>query len=165
VRPLGGKWRPSVGKVREWHVKRWHLQGYSPCLCRLRTDGLAPVSKYWTYRSHTGVMGPISLVVCRQQRVTLPPLLQWLDQERNWVWTHGSDGRCAVDCVASPFSQQQWLYSSLLMTAWRVAICGPCKICMVVDHMRTEHGSVWRVHQVFTVECTSIRIATTLGYE
>jgi hypothetical protein len=23
-------------------------------------------------------MGPISLVACRQQRVTLPPLLQWL---------------------------------------------------------------------------------------
>jgi hypothetical protein len=35
-----------------------HLQGYSPRLSQLRTDGLAPVSKYWTYWSHTGVYGP-----------------------------------------------------------------------------------------------------------
>jgi hypothetical protein len=30
----------------------------SPYLCRLRTEGLVPVSKYWTYRSHAGVYGP-----------------------------------------------------------------------------------------------------------
>jgi hypothetical protein len=30
----------------------------SPRLCRLRTEGLVPVSKYWTYRSHAGVSGP-----------------------------------------------------------------------------------------------------------
>jgi hypothetical protein len=30
----------------------------SPRLCRLRTEGLALVRKYWTYRSHTGVYGP-----------------------------------------------------------------------------------------------------------
>jgi hypothetical protein len=55
---LGGKWRPPVGKVREWYVESWHIQGCSPHLCQLRTDGLAPVSKYWTYRSHAGVYGP-----------------------------------------------------------------------------------------------------------
>jgi hypothetical protein len=26
-------------------------------LCRLRTEGLVPMSKYWTYRSHAGVYG------------------------------------------------------------------------------------------------------------
>jgi hypothetical protein len=40
--PLGEKWRPLVGKVGEWYMKSRHLQGYSPRLCRLRTDGLAP---------------------------------------------------------------------------------------------------------------------------
>jgi hypothetical protein len=30
----------------------------SPRLCRLRTEGLVPVSKYWMYWSHTGVYGP-----------------------------------------------------------------------------------------------------------
>jgi hypothetical protein len=56
--PLGGKWRPSVGKVREWYVESRHLQSCSPHLCQLRTDELAPVSKYWTYWSHTGIYGP-----------------------------------------------------------------------------------------------------------
>jgi hypothetical protein len=46
ARPLGGKWRPLVGKVGEWCVKSWHLQGCSPRLHLLRTDGLAPMSKY-----------------------------------------------------------------------------------------------------------------------
>jgi hypothetical protein len=43
---LRGKWRQLVGKVREWYVASRHLQGCSPRLCRLRTDGLAPVRKY-----------------------------------------------------------------------------------------------------------------------
>jgi hypothetical protein len=44
--PVGGKGRPSVGKVGEWYVKSRDLQSCSPRLCRLRTDGLTPVSKY-----------------------------------------------------------------------------------------------------------------------
>jgi hypothetical protein len=37
---------PSVGKGRKNDVESWHLQGCSPRLCRLRTDGLALMSKY-----------------------------------------------------------------------------------------------------------------------
>jgi hypothetical protein len=44
--PLGGKWKLLVGKVGEWFVESRHLQGCSPRLCRLRTDGLALASKY-----------------------------------------------------------------------------------------------------------------------
>jgi hypothetical protein len=98
-------------------VEIQHLQGCSPRLCRLRTDGLAPVSKYLTYQSHTDDMGSVSLVAYRQYRVALPPLLQWLAQERNWVRTRGSISRRAVDCVESPFSREQWLCPQLLMTA------------------------------------------------
>jgi hypothetical protein len=36
----------SVGKVSECDVTSQHLQGCSPHLCRLKTDELAPVSKY-----------------------------------------------------------------------------------------------------------------------
>jgi hypothetical protein len=46
VGPSGGKERQQVEKVEEWYVANRHLQGCSPHLCRLRTDGLAPVSKY-----------------------------------------------------------------------------------------------------------------------
>jgi hypothetical protein len=43
---LRGKWRQLDWKVGEWYVESQHLQGCRPHLCRLRTDGLAPVSKY-----------------------------------------------------------------------------------------------------------------------
>jgi hypothetical protein len=46
---LGGKWRPLVRKVGECDVESRHLQGCSPHLCRLRTDGLAPASKWCSY--------------------------------------------------------------------------------------------------------------------
>jgi hypothetical protein len=39
----------SVGKVGECDEANWHLQGYSPRLCWLRTDGLTSVSKYRMY--------------------------------------------------------------------------------------------------------------------
>jgi hypothetical protein len=61
VGPLGGKWRQLVGKVREWYVASWHLQGCSPRLCRFRIDGLSPMSKYWTYRSPASIYGPRKL--------------------------------------------------------------------------------------------------------
>jgi hypothetical protein len=43
---LRGKWRQVIGKVREWYAASRHLQGCSPRLCWLSTDGLAPASKY-----------------------------------------------------------------------------------------------------------------------
>jgi hypothetical protein len=89
-------------------MESWHLQGYSPRLCRLRTDGLAPVSKYEMYRSHAGDMGPISLVACPQQKLGLSLLIHWVAWERNWVRTHGSISRRAEDCAGSHFSQEQW---------------------------------------------------------
>jgi hypothetical protein len=46
VRRLGEKWRPSVGKVEECDVASQHIYDYSPYLCRLKTNGLAPASKY-----------------------------------------------------------------------------------------------------------------------
>jgi hypothetical protein len=43
----------------------------SPRLCRLRTEGLIPVNKYWMYRSHASDMGPVSLVACCRQMFDL----------------------------------------------------------------------------------------------
>jgi hypothetical protein len=77
------------------------------------------------------------------------PTAQWLAQERNWVRTCGSDGRRAIDCVGSPFSREMWLCSSLLMTAQRVAICGPREIRMVLDYTQTERGKCVCVGWVF----------------
>jgi hypothetical protein len=51
-------------------------------------------------------MGPVSLVICRQLRVALPPLLQWLAQEKNCVRTYGLVSHRAVDCAESHFSRK-----------------------------------------------------------
>jgi hypothetical protein len=138
--PVGEKERPSVEKVGEWYVKNRHLQGYSPHLCWLRTDGLAPTSKYWTYRSHIGVMGLVSLVAGCQQKLIFSPLSHWLLWERSWIRTHGSDDRRAVDCVGSPSSWRQWICRNLLTTSRKVVMRWPCEIRMVDGHTWTEHG-------------------------
>jgi hypothetical protein len=58
--PLGETGGSSVGKSGESDVASWDLQGGNPCMCQLRIDVLAPMSKYWTYWSHAGVMSPVS---------------------------------------------------------------------------------------------------------
>jgi hypothetical protein len=54
-------------------------------LCRLSTEGLVPVSKYWTYRSHAGDMGPVSLIACCQQMFGfLHYFIGWLRRETEY---------------------------------------------------------------------------------
>jgi hypothetical protein len=85
-------------------------------------------------------MDSVSLVVGHRQELGLRLLLHWLAQERNWVWTRGSISRCAVDCVGSPFSREQWDPSKSVGVSHRVAIYGPREIRMVLGHTRTERG-------------------------
>jgi hypothetical protein len=92
VRPSGDKWRPSIGKVGEWYVESWDLQGCSPCLCRLRTDVLAPTSKYWMYRVHVDDMHPVSLVAFyRQMFGFLHYFIGWLRRESRYGPTDQTD--------------------------------------------------------------------------
>jgi hypothetical protein len=39
-------WRPLIGKGEESVVESRHLKDCSPRLCRLRTNGFTPMSKY-----------------------------------------------------------------------------------------------------------------------
>jgi hypothetical protein len=57
---LGGPVEHSEGKGGESVVSILSFLCGSPHLCRLRTEGLVPVSKYRTYRSHAGDIGPVS---------------------------------------------------------------------------------------------------------
>jgi hypothetical protein len=59
-----GKGRQLVGKVGEWVCGKPAPSRLYPRLCQLRTVRLAPMSKYWTYRSHAGDIGPVILVTC-----------------------------------------------------------------------------------------------------
>jgi hypothetical protein len=77
------EWRPTVEKSRERNVASRRLKGFSPHLCRLRIDRLAPRISI-EHTDHILVfMGPVSIVACRQQMVGLSLLIQWLCQERN----------------------------------------------------------------------------------
>jgi hypothetical protein len=74
-------------------VESRHLQGCSPHLSRLRTNGLAPRASI----EHTDRMLVfMGLVVGGQQKLDFSSLLQWLVQERSWVRTHESLSRAGV---------------------------------------------------------------------
>jgi hypothetical protein len=70
--PLGGSVEHSEGKGGGGSVVAIlrFLRGSSR-LYRLRTEGLVPESKYWTYRSHVGVFGP-------SKPSSLPSIDDWL---------------------------------------------------------------------------------------
>jgi hypothetical protein len=57
---LGGSVKHSERKGGESVVAITRFLCGSSRLCRLRTEGLVPVSKYQTYQSHSGDMGPVS---------------------------------------------------------------------------------------------------------
>jgi hypothetical protein len=114
----------------------------SPHLCRLRTEGLVPVSKYWTYRSHVGDMGPVSLVAGRPQVLGLSLLLQWLSWERNWGGFRG------------PLSQaKRWSQEHLFSRA--VLSVQPCRWLIKGCHVRGPlTGSVRRAYMNWHGKCT-----------
>jgi hypothetical protein len=56
---LGGPVEHYEGKGGESVVAIPRFLCGSPRLCQLRTEGLLPVSKYRTYRSHVGDMGQV----------------------------------------------------------------------------------------------------------
>jgi hypothetical protein len=93
------------------------------------------------------------LIACRWYRpsksssllstdVWLSPLLHWLAQERNWVWTHGSVSRCVVDCVRNPFSREQWLCPTLSTTRERL----PCTGTACRKRTSDVRGLTWEVY-------------------
>jgi hypothetical protein len=90
---LGVTVEHSEGKSGESVVAISRFLCGSPQLCRLRTEGLVPMSKYWTYRSHAGDIGPISLVAyCRQMFGFLHCFIGWLERETGYGPTDRSAG-------------------------------------------------------------------------
>jgi hypothetical protein len=111
-------------------------------------------------------MGRVNLVVDHRQELGLRPLLHWLVRERSWVRTRGSVSQHAVDCVESPFSQEQWDLSKSIGTSRKVATYGDRPQEAYAGCTWTGMGSVRVVLVGFSPAwCTSIRIAATLRYE
>jgi hypothetical protein len=142
-------WRP--GRTLRWKVETVSWEGQGVVCGKLAPRRLKPpplsVKDRWVDPREQVLnvliacwyMDLVSLVAWHQQRVALPPLLQWPAQERNWIRTRGLVSHRAVDYVKSPFSREQWLCPSLLMTSWKVVIRGPCEIRIVDGHTRTKH--------------------------
>jgi hypothetical protein len=110
---LGDQWNPQKGRARRVLWLFWGFLCGSPRLCQLRTEGLVPVSKYWTYRWHAGDMGPVSLAHyfngCVGRETGAGPM------DRSAGLRGG---------VESTFSQEQWICLTLLGRRERLPCTG-----------------------------------------
>jgi hypothetical protein len=152
--------------VGECDVASRHFQDCSPCLCRLRTDGLAPVSKYWTYRSHAGVMGPVNQWSILSTNAWFSLQLQWLSWEKNWVADLRITHPACFELCREPFFSGAVGY--IQHCWWLVKGCYVHEL--LVESIRVRYVD-WRgKHNVVCIRfsptgCTSIRIVATLRYE
>jgi hypothetical protein len=137
----------------------------SPCLCRLRTEWLVPMSKYWMYRSHVGVYGPSKTSI-------LPPTDSWLKPtasmarlgEKLRQLPRATQPVWEVESGAL-FRRSSSIHLMLLMTHERLLYVDHVRyVCSRAIHSQSVE-SVWCVGRVFPAGCTSVRIVTTLRYE
>jgi hypothetical protein len=99
-----------------------HLQHCSPYLCRLRTDGLAPASKYGTYWSHAhdiSLVNRCSIFINRSLAQAYC-FNGSIGRETGWHTCRLGSQR-AADCVRSRFSRVQYDLSNSIGSAWNVA--------------------------------------------
>jgi hypothetical protein len=155
---LGGLVEHSEEEGRESVVAILMFLCCSPRMCRLRTEGLVPVNKYWMYHSHASDMGPVSLVVCCQKMFGfLHCFIGWLERENGY----GPADR-STDVL--------WIVSGVISLgsgdSWKVAMYGDRPQEAYTGRMWTGIESVCIVLVGFSpAGCTSIRIIVTLGYD
>jgi hypothetical protein len=151
--PLGESGWPSVGKGKESIVESRPLQGCSPRLYRLRTDGLVPMSKYLMYWSHVRDMSPVNRCSRLSTDVCLFPTASMTSRREKLGGDPQIDQPMDWGLCWEPFSQEQWIRSTLLMTMRKVFTYG------------LSWGHMCCMYQVSPIECTLIQIVVTLRYE
>jgi hypothetical protein len=147
--PLGGSVEHSEGKNEESALAIPVFLCGSPCLCRLRTEGLVPVSKFWTYRSHAGVYGPSKPSSLSSTDVWLKPTtslvglgekLRWVPRTTQPSWEVVSGALFLESSSISPtllMTHKRLLYMDHVRYVWSRAIHGLSVEC------------VWRIGRVF----------------
>jgi hypothetical protein len=153
----------TIGLCRYWTTGDWvgSLGGCSLRLCRLRTDGLAHMSKYWTYRSHAGDISPISLIACYRQKLGLSLLLLWLrvgekldgDAQIGQPTCWG----CSREFL---FLESSRIYPNLSVTREKLLCIDRMRYVWSGTILGLSMGCVWRVGWVFPIGCTSIQVST-----
>jgi hypothetical protein len=117
---LGESGGSLIGKGGQWDVKsQW---------CRLRTDGLAPTSKYWTYWSHAGNMGSVNRC-------------SWLAIDA-WLYPYCFNVCCGRETEYGPtdrLADVLWIgtESFFLRSSSSVQRCW--WLCKMLPHMGTTH--------------------------
>jgi hypothetical protein len=148
-----------------WKSGCYNLQGGSPRLCRLRTDGLALASKYWTYWSLAGDMSPVSLVACSSTDVWLKRTASMvvLGEKLRWILLATQSGWEVKS--GAPFLGS----SEFVQLCW-VSVKG-CHIrglptgSIRVAYVDWRKKCTCRVYQVSPAWCTLIRITMALRYK
>jgi hypothetical protein len=140
---------PSIRKGGEYDVERRSLQDCSSRLCRLRTDELVPMSKYWMYWPHTGDMGPPSLVAYRWWLCGFLHCFYGCEWKGNRVGTNRLINRPDEDVVGSLVSREQWLCPTLLVAHNRLLYTDYVRYIWSRAIHRLSMESVWCVDQVF----------------
>jgi hypothetical protein len=141
TRPLGGKYRTVSWEGRGVVLVSRHQQGCSRRLCRLMTDGLAPVSKYWTYQSHAGDMGPVSLVACYRHMFGFHYYFNGC-VERETGWRTCGSLSWAGFVSGALFLGSSWVCPTLLMACERLPRMGTVRR----KHMSDVCGLAWEVY-------------------
>jgi hypothetical protein len=114
----------------------------SPCLCRLRTEWLIPVSKYWTYRSHAGVYEP-------SKPSSLPLIDAWLKPTASLAGL-GEKLRCVPQTtqrgwevkLGAFFLRSSSIHPTLLMTYVRLPRTGTARR----KHTLGVHRLAWEAY-------------------
>jgi hypothetical protein len=129
--PLGESGGSSVGKDEESDVERRYLQDSSIHLCWIRIDRSAFVSKYWTYWSHTGDISSVNWCILFVNRCLTFSTTSMAVYGRGTEWglTNLSADVLWIRTGAF-FSQEQWLYPTLLDQCERLS-CTACR-----EHVR-----------------------------
>jgi hypothetical protein len=166
----GGALRWKV-KIVSWEGQgvvcgSWHLQGCSPRLYWLKTDGLTLVSKYSTYRSHAGIYGP-------SKPSSLSPTVAWLTPTASLVGLGeklGTDPR-----VGQPVCFGLCLEPFFSGVVGSIQICRRltkgCYMWIMWDMYGPGPYADWAFKtcgvlvRFSPAGCTSIQIVVTLGYE
>jgi hypothetical protein len=148
------------------YVVSWHLQGCSHRLCQLRTVRLAHMSKYWTYRSRAGDMGPINLLVGHRQELGLRPPASLASSGEKL----GTDPRigqlaCCGLCQEPFFSRAVGSVQICRRLVKGCHVRGPPAGSVRWAYVDWRGKRTCRVDRVSPAGYTSIQIAVTLGYE
>jgi hypothetical protein len=157
-----------MDNLRPGGALRWKAEDrwVGPHLCQLRTDGLAPAIKYWTYWWHTGDMCPInwcSLFVNECLAFSTASMVV-RGRETRWGPTDWSADvlGCSREFLfleSSDFVQWYgWLTKGYHV---RGLLAGSVQVAYV--HWREKRTC--HVYQVSPTGYTSIWITVTLGYE